>query len=168
MPLDPEAKAGNVKGSIQQYVDTSLSALFPGGAIDYGGGLPFSDATRAEWLQVRVLGPARPAALDGPRDQRGHFAREVFWVVNLNLFVRPAQQTVRNNLRLEALRDAVLAVFAEQIIIPVTDYLGTSGALGNLVITEILRDQPVVDEARKAELIQHHVSCACRWVESWL
>ena len=168
MALDPEAKAGNIKGSIKQYVSTALAATFVAARIDYGGGVQFSDAGLPEWLQVRVLEPARPATGLGPFDGAGHFARDIYWVVNLNIFVRPAQQATLNNLRLDVLRDAVLAAFSEQTILPVSDYLGTSGALGNLVVFDVLRDAPVVDEERKAELLQHSLAVACRWRESWV
>ena len=163
MSLEPNARSSNILGAIQTYVYSTLGTYF-GLTVDYGGGRPFVDTGLAEWVQVRLLGPARPALLVGPRDAQGNLAQEIYWLVNINVFCRPAMQST--NVRIFQLRDMVLEAFREGTTIDVEDVLGTTGHLGKLVVFQV-EDRPVEDEARKAELAQHWIRASARWLESW-
>jgi len=177
MPLDENAKAANVVGSIQQYFEDHLGAVLnsSASAIDYGGGLPFVDAALAEWVQVRAMGPARPEAGQGPyaaragtdADSRG---AEILWLLNINCFVRPAKQVPLSNLRPYQLRDLVLDVIREGTRIPVKDYadLTSQGGetIGYLDVSDLIEDRTVQDPAR-TDLLQYNVVFAMRWTETW-
>lgn len=177
MPLDENAKAANVVGSIQQFFEDALADVLnsSASAIDYGGGLPFKDADLAEWAQVRALGPTRPQAMQGYFAHRGGSdpdsrGAEVFWTLNVNLFVRPAKLVPFTNLRLYTLRDLVLGVMREGTRIPVKDYADplTTGneTIGYLFVDEILADRAIQDPAR-TDLGQHNLVLALRWTETW-
>lgn len=179
MPLDENAKAANVVGSLQQYVDDQLATVLNSSkpVIDYGH-MVFKDTDLVEWLQVRVLNPARPAALLGPfagrasgsgnADARG---QELFWLLNINCFVRPAKLSPFTNLRPWQLRDLVLASFMPGTRIPVKDYADTTQqggeTVGYLFCDEIVEDRPVYDPERE-DLVQHNLVLALRWTETWV
>ena len=165
--LDPSARAENVVGSMQEYLAERLSAVFADN-IDFGNGLPFNDAPLTAWLQVRMLAPARPIDLQGPRVARaGIFGNEIFWLLNLNTFVRPARVSPPNNLRIWTLRDAVLDVIAPPAKVPVKDYQADSAIIGTLVSDEIMDDRMVTPPDRTDELIEHNFIVAWRWTEAW-
>lgn len=164
--LDPTAKAAVVHGSVRQYAHTHLASTFSAGAaIDYGGE-PFNDTQYAEWVQVRLMQPARPARMDGPRAPEGYFGRELFHMLSLNLFVRPAKLATPNSLRLQTLRDVVAAYFVPNTKIPVRDYADDSVTLGNLVVFETDADRQVMNE-REMELQQWNLMYSLRWSERW-
>lgn len=168
------AKSANIVASLQTFVQSEVAlAMLNTSSIDYGGGLPFQDAERAEWLQVRVPGVARPDYLIGPYahragenepDARG---RIVFWMLNINCFVRPQKQTVKNNLRLWTLRDIVTNIFREGLRVPVKDQAGEGETIGYLFLDEILEDRPVVAPEQK-DVLQHQLLFSFRWGESWV
>ncbi|HSE47192.1 MAG TPA: hypothetical protein VLA89_17870 [Gemmatimonadales bacterium] len=180
MGLDENAKAANVVGSIQQYFEDQLATVLnsSAAAIDYGGGQPFKDSSLAEWIQVRVLEPARPDLLEGPfagrasgsasPDARG---QEMFWLVNINCFVRPAKLVPFTNLRTWQLRDTVLEPFKVGTRIPVKDFADSTSTggetIGYLFSYRLLSDRPVYDPERE-DLIQHNLVVALRWTETWV
>lgn len=177
MPLDENAKAANVVGSIQQYFEDSLAAVLNSStpSIDYGGGLPFHDRDLPEWVQVRAMGPVRPEALQGPFAHRGGSnpdsrGAEILWLLNVNCFVRPAKLVPFTNLRVYTLRDLVLDAIKEGTRIPVKDYatLGGQGqeTIGYLFVHDLLEDRAVEDPAR-TELVQRNLVYALRWIETW-
>jgi hypothetical protein len=177
MPLDENAKAANLIGSIQQYFEDHLAATLnsSASAIDYGGGMPFNDGPLTEWVQVRVMGAARPQSGQGPyaaragqdADSRG---AEILWMLNVNCFVRPGKLVPFTNLRPYQLRDLVLDVIREGVRIPVKDYadLTSQGGetIGYLDVSDLLEDRVIEDPAR-TELLQHNVVFAMRWTETW-
>jgi hypothetical protein len=177
MPLDENAKAANVVGSIQQHFEDHLAAVLNSGspAIDYGGGMPFNDGPLTEWLQVRAIGPARPQALQGPfagragsdADARG---AEITWLLNVNCFVRPARVIPFTNLRIYQVRDLVLDVVREGTRIPVKDYADTTPqggeTIGYLFVSDLTDDRAIQDPAR-TELVQHNLVFVMRWTETW-
>ena len=166
--LDPTAQAAVVHGSLREYVVTKLGATFSAhAAIDLGGGEPFDDKAYAEWLQVRVLDPARPARMDGPRMPEGYLGRELFHMLNLNIFVRPAKLATSNSLRLQVLRDTVVRFFVPNARILVKDYQSDSVTLGHLVVFEIDADRQILDE-KENELLQWNLVVALRWSERWV
>lgn len=180
MGLDENAKAANVVGSIQAYFEDQLAGVLNSsrGVIDYGGGLPLKDADLAEWIQVRALEPARPEAMSGPfagrasgsgdADARG---QELFWLININCFVRPAKLVPFTNLRTWQLRDAVLEYFAVGTRIPVKDYADPTSqggeTIGYLFCDQLMFDRPVYDPARE-DVLQHNLVIRTRWTESWV
>lgn len=173
MAIQASAKMANIAGSIYAYVNTQLGSTFSSGAaIDYGGGVPFNDKAYDEWLQVRVLEPARPRQLLGPRapkatgDTDPPYGQELFHLLSLNIFVRHAALATVNFLRLQTLRDAVLNKFTVQTTIAVSDYAGDNSSLGNLVVEAIEVDGPVHDPER-TDLLQWHLGLTLRWVETW-
>jgi hypothetical protein len=192
--LYPDAKWANVEGSLRQYVQTQLGSTFQGvvagDRIDFGGGPAFQDSALPEWLQVRLMEPARPSVLDGPRGSGGTktvvvdigagpqtwevgdgstppYAREMYHMLNLNIFVRPAKLATLNSLRLATLRDAVVAKFIPPRVIPATDYAGGAGLMGNMVVAGIDADRPIPNPEREHELLQHNIVVALRWTETW-
>ena len=172
--LHESAKSANVVGSLQKYIQDELAgSLLDSSGIDYGGGIPFQDTNRAEWIQVRVPGVARPDALIGPYvhragenepDARG---RIVYWMLNINCFVRPAKQASRNNLRLWTLRDVVTGVFREGAVIPVKDHAGEGETIGYLFLDDIADDRPILDPEQK-DIEQHRLLFSFQWGESWV
>ena len=172
MPLNADAKIANVEGSLRDYVNTKLAATFSSGAaIDYGGGEPFDDTAYSEWLQVRLLDPARPASMMGPRlgalvTTEPYFGREMFHMLNLNVFVRPAKLATANSLRLQTLRDTVMGFFMPLQQIAVLDYASASASLGNLVVDTIVADRSI-RAVGENELLQWNVLVSLRWTESW-
>lgn len=168
------AKLANVVGSVQAYINTHLATTFPS-AIDFGGGMEFSDVSKAFWLQVRLLEPARPEEMIGPRapkgvlDEDNPFGREMFHLINLNIFVRPKMLSPRNNLKLWQLRDVVVNKFMPVLsLIEVKNYTGDSASLGYLIVEALDADRPVPgDVGQEAELLQHNLVVSCRWHEFW-
>lgn len=175
MPLNPDAKIANIEGSLRQYVNTKLATTFSSGvAIDYGGGEPFDDTAYSEWLQVRLLDPARPTSMMGPRvgaliTAEPYFGREMFHMLNLNIFVRPAKLSTANSLRLQTLRDTVMGFFMPVQQIAVLDYADASASLGNLVVDTIAADRSIRASAPggENELLQWNIVLSLRWTESW-
>lgn len=178
MALDENARAANVVGSIQDYVDAHLADVLNSSrsAIDYGGGLPFRDDDLDQWIQVRAMGLSRPAyvglqvgisvGFEGPFNARGDRAREVFWLLNVNCFVRPARADTFSNLQIWRLRDAVVDAFFVGALIPVKDYFGTGETLGNLFLYDIMADREI-SQPDRSELVQHNMQFMLRWSESW-
>ena len=175
MPLHESAKAANVVGSLQAYVNTELADVLNSSApaIDYGGGLPFQDSELEEWVQVRAIGPARPAGMAGPYahragesdpDARGG---ELFWVLNVNCFVRPVKLASPNNLRAWTLRDMVLGILAPGTRVTVKDHAGQGETLGYLFVDDIMDDRALPDMGRP-DVVQHNLVFALRWVETWV
>ena len=168
MALHAEAKRANVEGSVRHYVVSNLSATFTSGdAIDLGGGEKFDDTLYAEWLQVRLLEQAAPRGMESPRLREGHYGRELWHLLNLNIFVRPGKLTTFNSLRLQTLRDTVLAFFTPGTRVAVKDYAGDSQTLGYLYCERADRDGPVADPQRENELLQWQLLIAMRWSETW-
>lgn len=173
MALDENAHAANIVGSLQQYFRDNLVDVLnssPEPPIDYGGGLPFKDEGKAEWIQLRPMAAARPAWGLGPYggnpqepDSRG---QELFWLLNVNCFVRSAKQLVFTNLRIWMVRDLVTAICREGTRIPVKDYVGTQETIGYLFVDSILEDRRIYDPERE-ELEQHNLVFAMRWTETW-
>jgi hypothetical protein len=179
MGLDENAKAANVVGSIQAYFNDQLATVLNSSrsTVDYGGGLPLKDDDLAEWVQVRVLEPARPEALggfagrgsgSGDADARG---QELFWLININCFVRPAKLVPFTNLRTWQLRDTVLEPFKVGTRIPVKDFNDptTSGGetIGYLFCDALMFDRPVYDPQRE-DVLQHNLVIRTRWTETWV
>ena len=177
MGLDENAKAANIVGSVQQYLQDSLADVLNSSqpAIDYGGGLPFNDADLPEWVQPRLMAFARPDWGLGPfahragvsPDSRGH---EGYWLLNVNCFVRPVKLSTLTNLRIWTVRDLVLAALLVGGRIPVKDYADPTSAggetLGYLFIDRLAEDRPVYDPARE-DLVQHNLVFWLRWTETW-
>lgn len=177
MPLDENAKAANVVGSVQQYVKDQLSDVLNSSrsAIDYGGGLPFRDDDLEQWVQVRLMGPTHPnyiglaggrSTWEGPFAPGGGRGRELFWLINLNCFVRPAKSTAFTNLQIWRLRDAVSEAFLIGVVIPVKDYQGSGETIGNMFVYDVIADRMVSDPQRE-ELVQHNLVYTLRWTETW-
>lgn len=166
MALSADAKIANVEGSIREYVSTNLSSTFPS-AIDYGGGQAFSDASLSEWLRVRLLAPARSPEMTGPFGHDGKRAREMFHLLALNIFIRPAKLATLNTLRLPTLRDTVAQYFEEGTTILVKDYGADSGTIGNLFSVGFDLDQSIIDPGREAEILNWALIVALRWAETW-
>ena len=166
--LQATARAANIVGSVQEYISTELAAVFPvASKMHFMGGPPFNDDALDEWLQLAMLEPARPIDLVGPRGpQADELAQEMYWLLNLNLFVRPSKLSSPNNLRLWTLRDAVIVKFMPNTRISVMDYSADKMHIGNLVCFEILADRPVADPGRQ-ELVQHNLVISLRWTETW-
>lgn len=169
MPLDENAKAVNVVGSFQEYMQNTLAAVLNSSqpAIDYGGGLPFQDATLEQWIQVRMLAPARPEILSGPFAPGGARGQELRWVLNVNCFVRPAKVSPFSNLTIWRLRDTVLDALMPGTRIAVKDYDGTLETFGYLFVDTIMEDREVQDPLR-TELLQHNLVLLLRWTETWV
>lgn len=178
MALDENAKAANIAGSVQQYFQDQLGDVLNSSApaIDYGGGMPFNDAGLDQWVQVRLIAPARPERLSGPFASRagGDFnarGQELYWVLNVNCFVRPANMVPFTNLSLWRVRDLVIEPFMPGKTIPVKDYqdiLSTGGeTIGQLFVSSIMEDRAVDDPARP-ELFQHNLVFLLRWTETWV
>lgn len=173
MGLDENAKAANLVGSGQQYAQDQLAGVLNSSqdAVDYGGGLPFKDSDLDRWVQFRMLGPVRPDALQGPFAGRAAAdpnsrGAEVYWLINVNCFVRPAKLPSFDNLALWKLRDAVLEAFREGTLIPVKDYGDTGETIGNLFVDTVMEDRAVYDPARE-DLLQHNLVFRARWTETW-
>lgn len=178
--LHETAKQANVVGSLYKYVTDELgdvlsssAALMTTPAIDYGGGAGFSDESYAEWIQVRPLGMARPAAMMGPYAHRvgeqdpNARGGEGFWLLNVNCFVRPARIEPQDFLRLWKLVDTVKAPLMPGSRVVVKDHAGEGETVGYLFVDEIMEDRPVSDPER-ADLEQHNLVFALRWVETWV
>jgi len=169
MPLHESAKTANVVGSLQVYLTAELAAF----SLDFGGGIPFQDGDLTEWLQIRALEPVRPAVLAGPYAGRGGEqdpdARggEMFWLLNVNCFVRPAKMSPPNNLRLWTIRDLAAAPLMPGTRIAVKDHAGEAETIGYLFVDEILADQPVAAPDRP-DVLQHNLAFALRWAETWV
>ena len=180
MGLDENAKLANIVGSIQQYFEDQLASVLNSSkpAIDYGGGMPFKDSELTEWVQVRVLEPARPEILSGPfagrasgsgdPDSRG---QELFFLVNINIFVRPQRLNPFTNLRPWQLRDTVLDPLNIGTRIPIKDFADptTTGGetIGYLFSDRLVADRPIYDPARE-DLVQHNLLIQFRWTETWI
>lgn len=169
--LDETAQATNVIGSLQQYVFDTLDRAsgdddehhFP---IDYGGGQIFNDTELIEWLQIRIVGAARPQRLLGRYGNANDRGQEFFWLLNVNCFVRPKKQQVQNNLRIWVLRDIVMDKFTVGRTIEVKAHAGSGDTLGVLFVNEVMGDRQVFDNTR-VELVQHNLQFALRWSEKW-
>jgi len=166
--VHPSGKIAVIKGSIFKYIEDSLRPVFGTGAIDYGGGAPFNDASLSYWLQPRVMEPARPTTLIGPTSEGNLFGREMYHMLNLNIFVRPAKVSPSNRFQLETLRDATIPYFQYPSRIPVRDYSTDSATIGNLVAYDIIADRPVPAPDKEQELLQWNMVVALRWTEEWL
>lgn len=177
MGLDQNAKAGNVVGSVQQYFQDSLGDVLNSSnpAIDYGGGMPFQDINLEQWVQVRVMGFARPvwglgpfAHRTGPTGSADARGQEGFWLLNVNCFVRPQRtgNATLYNLAIWRLRDTVLSAFMPGTRIAAKDYLGTQETIGYLFVDSLMEDRPVQDPGRE-ELLQHNLVFLLRWTETW-
>ena len=174
-PLNQDALAANIVGSLQKYEESALEAALATThglpTLDYGGGDQFQDGALHEWIQVRVVGPARPASMSGPYAPRVSAGNtrgaEIYWILNINCFVRPAKQVPLNNIRIWHLRDIVLGAFAEGTLIPVKAWANTQEHIGNIIVDEILEDRPVSDPER-SDLVQHNIVLALRWSETWV
>ena len=162
--LEASAKVANLEGSIRQYIADNLTATFS--TIDYGSGQPFEDTVLSEWLQVRLLESARPVSMDGPRAPDGLLGRELFVMLNLNIFIRPAKLGTLSTLRLQTLRDTVLVYFRPLTKIRVKDYAGDSATIGNLLMQTIAADRLVMAPTREQELLQWNLTLAFRWSET--
>jgi len=158
--LGASAKLSNIKRSLDVYLYEH--AVLSSYAFDIGPPIPFSDASLAEWLQPRLLEPARTAAYQ----QVSSTQRGEGWtlLVNVNIFVRPAAQTLAH--RLQQIRDAVIAVFTENTRIEVRDYEGSNTLVGHLVVDQIQTDRHVNDPAR-IDLEQWNIVVALRWIADW-
>src|SRR5262245_14475866 len=173
MALDESAKAANIIGSIQQYVKDELADVLNSSrsAIDYGGGLPFRDDDLDQWIQVRVMGKTQPHYMgltgarsmwEGPYTVDSDRGREVYWLLNINCFVRPAKASVFSNLQIHTLRDLVSDAFSVGNLLPVKDYSGTGETIGNMFIYDVIEDRPMVDPTRE-ELLQYNLVFSLRW-----
>ena len=169
MPLDENAKQVNVIGSVQEYFDAELSDVLNSSApsIDFGGGMPFKDDRLEKWIQVRMLAPARPEILSGPFSTGGKRGQELFWVLNVNLFVRPGKLSPFTNLALPGLRDLVIDRLMPGRSITVKDYGGEGETIGYLIVKDIMEDRAIYDPQR-TELLQHNLVVLLRWTETWL
>lgn len=141
--LTAEGKLSNLKRSWDIYVQSKLAASFAdaGQGLDFDGS-PFQDAGLREWIQPRLLGPARPPTrayrgvdLDGTRGQG------LILILQVNIFVRPVLQTVAH--RIHDLRDLVMGVFHEHVKVPVVDYTGSKSTLGNMIVRRMVTDSEV-------------------------
>lgn len=169
MSLDPTVRRANIDGSLRQYVSDNLNSTFASGdGIDFGGGEHFDDTARAEWLQVRVLSAATPRNLWSPRLRDGGYAREMFHVLALNIFVRPGKQGTANSLRLQTLRDTVVNYFLPGTRIAVKDYAGDSTTIGYLFCDDIPVDQLSGVVEQEQELLQWSLTISMRWSEQWV
>lgn len=172
MGLDEGAKAANVVGSMQQYVQDSLGDVLNSSApaIDFGGGMPFHDAHLQQWIQVRMLAFARPMWGLGPFAGRAAAdpnarGQEGLWILNVNCFVRPYETAAFDNLAALRLRDTVLGAFMPGTRVPVKDYIGTGETIGYLFCDSIQDDRAVPDP--NEELLQHNLVFWFRWTETW-
>jgi hypothetical protein len=172
--LDESAKAANIVGSVQQYVQDSLGDVLNSSnpAIDFGGGMPFQDARLDQWIQVRMMGFARPGWGLGPFAGRAAVdpnarGQEGLWVLNVNCFVRPQAKTVLDNLAALRLRDVVLGALMPGTRIAVKDYVEAAAeTIGYLFCDSIQEDRAVQDPGRE-ELVQHNLVFWLRWTETW-
>lgn len=175
MGADDNVKAANIVGSLQAYVDAMLGDVLNSSApaIDYGGGMPFSDSALVQWVQLRVMAFARPLWGIGPyaaragasADSRG---QEGFWLLNVNCFVRPQRTGTGafDNLALWRLRDTIISAFMPGTRVQVKDYVGTGETIGYLFMDEIQEDRAVPNPDRE-ELLQHNLVFLFRWTETW-
>lgn len=174
MTLYADAKLANIEGSLRQYVVNTLGTTFSSGAaIDVGGGEPFDDTAYSEWLQVRLLEPVRPATRWGPRGidtlaTTPPMARHVYYLLNLNIFVRPAKLSPPSSLRLQTLRDTVLAQVLPGTVVEVRDYAGSQAILGGVIVDDLDRDWLVLLPPQEQELLQWNIVVRFTWVERWL
>jgi len=174
MALDENARARNVVGSVQEYLDDALADVLTSSealnssqpVIDYGGGIPFKDDGLGQWIQVRMIAPVRPEALSGPRAPRGKLGQEVRWLLNVNCFVRPTLLSPFSNLGIWGVRDLTLGPLMPGTRIVVKDYTGDLGTIGYLVVESIMEDRAVQDPLR-TELLQHNLVLLLRWTETW-
>ena len=169
MPLNENAKAANIIGSVQQYFNDSLAAVLNSSqpSIDYGGGQAFKDDILDQWVQVRMLAPARPAVLSGPFAPGGVRGQELRWILNVNCFVRPGKVIPFTNLKIWQLRDLVIERFMPGTLITVKDYDGTQETIGYLFVDTIMDDRAMYDPER-TELLQHNLVFLLRWTETWV
>jgi hypothetical protein len=169
MPLDDNAKAENIVGSVQEYFQNSLADVLNSSqsAVDYGGGMPFRDDDLSSWVQLRLIAPTRPESLSGPFAEReGKRGQELRWLLNLNCFVRPALLSPFSNLKIWRVRDMALGPLMVGTRIAVKDYTGTLETIGYLFIDAIMEDRAVQDPLR-TELLQHNLVLLLRWTETW-
>mgnify|MGYP001565595227 CR=1 FL=1 len=167
------SKLENIRRSLDVYVNAQLAATFAEGdsGIDWEG-VPFDDAGKKEWLQPRLLEPARPRALFhrqiSTSTDPGHRGQTVIFILNLNIFVRLGLQTdTVRAIRLHQLRDTVLSAFTEHTKIDVTDYAGDSSVLGSLVVDRINLDRQITQPDLSEDLRQHALGVEMRWLERW-
>jgi hypothetical protein len=164
-----------VVGSVQQYVEDRLGNVLntSRSAIDFGAGASFKDADLDQWIQVTMLGPTQPGyigqiagRLGDAYTVDGNRGREMYWLVNVNCFVRPGVTTVFSNLQIWQLRDAVFDAFSVGKLITVKDYVGTGETIGNLFVHDLMSERRITDPER-VELVQHNLLFALRWTETW-
>ena len=169
MPLDDNAKAQNVVGSVQEYFQSSLADVLNSSqaAVDYGGGMPFRDDDLSHWIQVRMISPVRPEALSGPfAAEEGKRGQELRWLLNINCFVRPGRLSPFSNLKIWSVRDMAIAPLMPGTRIAVKDYTGDLETIGYLFVESIMEDRAVQDPLR-TELLQHNLVLLLRWTETW-
>lgn len=171
MALDPNAKLANIEGALRDYTATQLGSTFPVAQLDFEGE-PFDETAVDEWLQCRLLEPARPNVMAGPRAPASdgttvnRFGQQLFHFWNLNVFVRPRGQT--NSLRLNTLRDTVMGAFMPNTVIAVTDVAGGTGSLGKLIVDTFERDARVPTlPVTQDQLLQWSLLVSLRWCETW-
>ena len=173
MGLTAWSKIQNLRQSLDVYIQAQLASTFaePDSGIDFEG-VPFNDAGKREWLQVRLLEPVRPPALFhrqvSTTIEVGHRGQSLILIVNLNIFVRPRLLAeASRTYRLQALRDTVLDKFTEFTKIDVTDYAGDSSALGKLVVDRIDLDRQITAPGVQDDLRQWSLGVECRWIEQY-
>ena len=174
MPLDENAKAANIVGSLQHYTAEHLGDVLNSSqpAIDYGGGMPFDDVNLVQWIQLRMMGFARPmwglgpGAVTANPNSRG---QEGLWVLNVNCFVRPHRtgNVTLDNLALWRLRDLVLDAFHEGARIQVKDYISATPETIGYLLVDTLQDDRAVNDPTREELLQHNLVFTLRWTETW-
>ena len=184
MAVPAVSSIANVKRSFDVYINTQLAASF--NAADQGidwEGVPFNDAGLREWIQPRILGPARPEALFYRQvpaglglNSFGHTTvihpagrgQGVIYIAQVNIFIRPARElaVAQPAHRIHQLRDLVLEKLREFTTIRVLDYEGaTNNVLGSMIVRRLNMDQEIPVDAAKEDFRQWCIGADAHWTE---
>ena len=159
MALLAHAKIQNVKASIEKYIKDNIETG-QGISIDWEGSM-FEEGDKNEWIQERILsGGNRDYHRSTDVDKEGQTTQII---LNFNIFVN-RQNTQKTNRHYE-LRDILFEYFKIGTEIDLYDF--SSGnfntSLQKMMITEIITDQPIPDEA----YFQYNFTIGMNWLEQW-
>ena len=159
MPLQPEAREGNIERSLTEWIRAKLVTI-------EGLTVHFSDApvdTRSdEWVHVDyLLGMRRQfgRTIDGARlGNRAH------GIINLNLCKR--RQSITNLYALATMRDKVAPYFQTGQTIPLKDYdVGGTPEIGRLLVHETTQGD--VDSGLESGVMVRALSVNLSYIEAY-